>query len=77
MKCQEPLTQVFRMVFANPSLNLRPDMTPNDIDGWDSMAHVNLIAAIEVRFHIKFATKELRSIKTVGDLAALVDSKLA
>ena len=42
---------------------------------WDRLEQ--LIAAIEVRFHIKFATKELRSIKTVGDLAALVDSKLA
>jgi acyl carrier protein len=65
------------MVFANPRLNVQPEMTPNDIDGWDSMAHVNLIAAIEVSFHIKFAVKELRSIKTVGDLGALVDSKIA
>jgi Acyl carrier protein len=63
------------MVFANPNLNLRPDMTPNDIDGWDSMAHVKLIAALEVHFRIKFATKELRSIKTVGDLGALLKSQ--
>jgi acyl carrier protein len=77
MKCQEVLNQVFQMVFANRNLNVQPEMTPNDIDGWDSMAHVNLIAAIEVRFHIKFATKELRSLKTVGDLGALIDSKIA
>jgi len=77
MKCQVHLNQVFQMVFANPRLNVQPEMTPNDIDGWDSMAHVNLIAAIEVSFHIKFAVKELRSIKTVGDLGALVDSKIA
>jgi acyl carrier protein len=77
MKCEEVLNQVFQMVFANRNLNVQPEMTPNDIDGWDSMAHVNLIAAIEVRFHIKFATKELRSLKTVGDLGALIDSKIA
>jgi acyl carrier protein len=77
MKCQEPLTRVFQMVFANPNLCVRPEMTPNDIDGWDSMAHLNLIAAIEARFHIKFATKELRSIKTVSDLGALIDGKIA
>ena len=76
MKCQEVLNQVFQMVFANRTLNVQAEMTPNDIDGWDSMAHINLIAAIESRFHIKFATKELRSIKTVGDLGALIDSKL-
>ena len=76
MKCQEVLNQVFQIVFANRNLNVQSHMTPNDIDGWDSMAHINLIAAIESRFHIKFATKELRSIKTVGDLGALIDSKL-
>ncbi len=76
MKCQQALTEVFRQVFANPKLDIAPDMTPNDIDGWDSMAHVNLIAAVELRFKIKFDTKELRKIRSVGDLGQLVDSKL-
>jgi acyl carrier protein len=76
MKCQQALSEVFRQVFANPKLDIAPDMTPNDIDGWDSMAHVNLIAAVELRFKMKFDTKELRKIRTVGDLGQLVDSKL-
>jgi acyl carrier protein len=75
MKCLEVLNQVFQQVFANPTLAMTPEMTPNDIDGWDSMAHVNLIAAVQLRFKIKFENKELRSIRTVGDLAKLVDSK--
>jgi acyl carrier protein len=77
MKCQEPLTEVFRQVFGNPKLDIRADMTPNDIDGWDSMAHVNLIAAVELRFKVKFDGKELRGIRTVGDLGALIDGKTA
>jgi acyl carrier protein len=76
MKCQEVLNEVFRQVFANPKLDIRSDMTPNDIDGWDSMAHVNLIAAVELRFKIKFDSKELRRIRTVGDLGQLIDGKL-
>jgi acyl carrier protein len=75
MRCLEVLSEVFRQVFANPALLITPEMTPNDIDGWDSMAHVNLIAAVQLRFKIKFENKELRSIRTVGDLAKLVDSK--
>ena len=77
MKCQSALNEVFRQVFANSRLEIEPDMSPNDIDGWDSMAHVNLIAAVELRFKIKFDTKELRKIRTVGDLGSLVDSKLS
>jgi acyl carrier protein len=76
MKCQEVLNEVFRQAFANPRLDITPDMSPNDIDGWDSMAHVNLIAAVELRFKIKFDTKELRKVRTVGDLGALIDGKL-
>jgi acyl carrier protein len=76
MKCQAVLNEVFRQVFANPKLDIQPDMTPNDIDGWDSMAHVNLIAAVELRFKIKFDTKELRKIRTVEDLGRLIDGKL-
>jgi acyl carrier protein len=76
MKCLEVLNQVFQQVFANAALAIHVAMTPNDIDGWDSMAHVNLIAAVEQRFKIKFQTKELRAIKTVGDLATLIDSKI-
>lgn len=77
MKCQEALQDVFRQVFGNPTLAIAADLSPNDIDGWDSMAHVNLIAAVELRFKIKFDTKELRKIRTVGDLGALVDAKTA
>jgi acyl carrier protein len=77
MTCLEVLNQVFQQVFANPTLAIAPDMTPQDIDGWDSMAHVNLIAAVQLRFKIKFDSKELRSIRTVGDLAKLVDGKTA
>jgi acyl carrier protein len=77
MKCQEALGEVFRQVFANPKLLIAPDMTPNDIDGWDSMAHVNLIAAVELRFRVKFDSKELRRIGTVGDLGQLIDAKTA
>ena len=67
---------MFRQVFANPKLDITPELTPNDIDGWDSMAHVNLIAAVELRFKIKFDSKELRKMRTVGDLGQLIDGKI-
>ncbi len=76
MKCAEQLTQVFRLVFDNEDLTITPETTPNDIDGWDSMAHLNLLAAVQTHFKIKFASKELGALRTVGDLGELIDSKL-
>jgi acyl carrier protein len=75
MKCLEALNSVFRQVFGPATPSITPTTTPQDIDGWDSMAHLNLIAAVELRFKIRFEPKELRSIKTVGDLARLIDTK--
>lgn len=43
----EQLQDLFRTVFDEPSLTLNDSMTADDIDGWDSMMHINLIIAIE------------------------------
>ncbi|WP_286788531.1 MULTISPECIES: acyl carrier protein [unclassified Pseudomonas] len=70
------LTQVFRDVFDDDDIVLTPDMTADNIDGWDSQTHVILIVAAEQRFGIKFRTAELESLKNVGHFAQLIQSKL-
>jgi acyl carrier protein len=76
MNILEPLTQVFRAVFENDSIALKPEMTANDVEGWDSLSHVVLILAIENRFKVKFSQKELLTLRNVGDLMKAVESKL-
>ncbi len=76
MTTEETLTDVFRIVFEDPTIELRPGMTANDVEGWDSLSHVNLILAIELRFGIRFSQKELLSFKTVGDLTDSIKRKL-
>ena len=49
--------------------------TAQDIEGWDSQAHVNLIVAAEMRFGIRFRTAELESLHDVGQFARLIESK--
>ena len=46
-----------------------------EVDGWDSLTHINLVVAIERRYHIKFALGELQELKNVGDMADLIVSK--
>ena len=77
MTTEEILEDVFRTVFDDPSIELRPGMTANDVEGWDSLSHVNLILAIELRFGIQFSQKELLTFKTVGDLMNSINSKSA
>lgn len=73
----DQLMPVFRDVFDDDGLILRPETTADDIDGWDSQTHVILIVAAEQRFGVKFRTAELESLKNVGHFAQLICSKLA
>jgi acyl carrier protein len=76
MTTLEILNEVFTRVFDDPNLTVAPDMTSSDIEGWDSLTHVNLIVAVESKFKIRFTQKELLTHKNVGDLIKTIDAKL-
>ncbi len=73
----ESLNQVFREVFEDPSIQVTHEMTASDVPGWDSLNHVTLIVAIEKKFKLRFLTKEVNSLKNVGELIQLIQRKLA
>jgi len=77
MSIMEPLTDIFREVFDDDDITLSSELTADDVDGWDSLSHVNLIVTIETRFNIKFSHKELLTFKNVGGLMASIESKLS
>ena len=70
------LTTVFRDVFDDDELVLRPDLTARDVEAWNSLAHVSLIVAAESHFGIRFKTSELESMQNVGDFVSLIGKKL-
>jgi len=69
------LTQVFRDVFDDDDITLTGATTAEDVPGWDSQAHVNLVVAAETRFGIRFRTAELEALHDVGDFVALIATK--
>lgn len=76
MELLKRLNQIFCEVFDDDDIKITPEMTANDVDGWDSLSHVNLIVAIETKFKIRFVQKELRTFKNVGDLLNCIQSKI-
>jgi len=67
---------VFREVFPQASGDLRPELTPSEVPGWDSLGHVSLIASIEDEFGIEFTPDEYVQFESVGGLVALIETKL-
>lgn len=76
MSIIEPLNEIFCEVFDDDEIEISPEMTADDVDGWDSLSHINLIVTIEARFNIKFSQKELLTFKNVGELMASIESKI-
>jgi acyl carrier protein len=72
---QSELNTVFRDVFDNPSLVLRDDLTASNVEGWDSLSHINMIVAVERTFRIKFALADISRLKDVGELISLIVQK--
>lgn len=76
MEILERLQPVFREVFEDRSLVVQPSSSALTIEGWDSLAHVNLIATVEETFGVRFALGELEDLKCVGDMVDLISRKL-
>ena len=72
----QELTPLFRDVLDLPDLVLVADSNAHNVEGWDSLAHVNLVVGIEKQYKIKFALGELQGLKNVGEMASLIGKKL-
>jgi acyl carrier protein len=68
--------QIIKDIFDNYDVEITRSTTADDIDEWDSLSHIQLVAAIEKKFNIRFALAELQSLKNVGEMTDLIAKKL-
>lgn len=66
------LTEVFQDVFDDDTIVLTETTSAKDIEDWDSLEHINLIAAVEKAFKMRFTMKEVSGMKNVGEMAQIV-----
>ncbi len=68
----EKLNEIFRDVFDDEALTVTETTTAGDVDGWDSLTHITLLATVEDEFGIKFSMKAVQHLANVGELAELI-----
>lgn len=73
----DQLSQILRNLFDDDDLVATPELTADQVAGWDSFAQLRLIFAVEEAFGVKFAASEVGNLKNVGELADLVLAKSA
>lgn len=71
----EQLQDIFRNVLKNDDVVLDDDTTADDVEGWDSLAHVTIVIAIEKHFNVKFSVKEMLKWNSVGKMVDSIISK--
>ncbi len=49
-------------------VDLEESTTAADLEGWDSLAHINIMVAVEEEFHVSFTTDQLSRFRNVGEL---------
>jgi acyl carrier protein len=63
-------------VFAVDARALHADSSPERVEAWDSVQHLNLVLALEARYDIQFEPEEMDRMKTLGMIAELLESKM-
>lgn len=68
------LNEVFRDVFDDEAITVTDATTSGDIEDWDSLEHINLIAAVEQEFGMKFSMGQVVTMKNVGEMVDIIMS---
>ena len=68
--------EIFREELGQNTLVLTDETTAEDVDGWDSLSHVQLVAVMEDAFGIEFSSREILSWDNVGDLISSIQKKI-
>ena len=73
----EQLIPIFKEVFNDDDLIIAKSTAAKDVDGWDSLAHIRLIVAIEKSFKLRFTAAEISELENVGEMIDLILKKKA
>lgn len=70
------LNGIFQDVFMDGSITVNPETTADDIEDWDSLMQMVLLSEIEKAFGMRFQAKEATSMKNVGEMVSIIESRL-
>jgi long-chain acyl-CoA synthetase len=73
----EQVREVAARCFNLPVEEVTYDSTPFNTDGWDSLAHMGLIEALEEAFNVRFSAMQIVQVASLGDARDIVAEELA
>ena len=69
------LNEVFQDVFGDNDITVTDETTAADVEGWDSLRHITLLAAVEDEFDIEFSMGQTVKMKNVGEMVDYIEEE--
>jgi acyl carrier protein len=69
----EQVRRIASDIFGVRADTITAESSPETIETWDSMQHLNLVLAIEEKFGVQLEPEDIERMKNIGAVAALVE----
>jgi acyl carrier protein len=64
-------------VLKLPATQITPQSSPESIEGWDSVQHLNLVLALEQEFDVQFEPEEIDQMSNIDRIRLVLETKLS
>lgn len=64
---------IVESVMNAPPGSINEDSSSDDIEGWDSLRHMNLVLALEEEFGVEFGEEQILEMTSVRNIVAALD----
>jgi acyl carrier protein len=72
---EQVLSRVLEIATDVLQAGVTPESSPETVESWDSVHHLNLVLALEEEYGFEFSPEEMDQAKTVRSLALVVSAK--
>jgi len=69
---RDRVIRIFREVMDIDSGAVREDLTPDDIENWDSLRHMNMVLALEEEFEIELDDSRVMMMDSLGTIIEII-----
>ena len=74
-KVEDRIKSIMSAVFEIPEEQIKDNSSPDTIESWDSLKHMNLIIALEEEFEVEFNDNEIFEMMNYTLIKSIITGK--
>jgi len=69
------VAKILAEAFGIDAGTVTPETTPEDVEKWDSLGHMNMVAGLENAFAIQFEIDEIMEMASVAQILKVLEAR--